>query len=300
MDRDARKALLRRYRVTSGRGFSLGDRDTDGGGPDGIDAEAGEALLADGVERLSALQQALYADGRWALLAVFQAMDAGGKDGTIRHVMSGVSPQGVDVTSFKQPGPSELGHDFLWRVHAAVPARGRIGIFNRSHYEEVLVARVHPEVLDRQGLPEARRGHGFWKQRMKDIRHFERYLDRQGVVVLKVFLHISKAEQRRRFLDRLEEPDKTWKFSPADLAERGHWDRYQEAYEEAIAGTATPEAPWLVVPGDRKWFARLVVVEAMVQALERLRLAPPAVTAEDKARLAEARRALEAEGRDGS
>ena len=296
MDREHRKALLRRYRVTSGRGFSLGDRDTDGGAPDGLDAEAGEALLADGVERLSALQQALYADGRWALLAVFQAMDAGGKDGTIRHVMSGVSPQGVDVTSFKQPGPSELGHDFLWRVHAAVPARGRIGIFNRSHYEEVLIARVHPEVLDRQGLPEARRGQGFWKQRMKDIRHFERYLDRQGVVVLKVFLHISKAEQRRRFLDRLEEPGKAWKFSSADLAERGHWDRYQEAYEDAIAGTATPEAPWFVVPGDRKWFARLVVVEAMIQALERLPLAPPEVTAEDEAKLAEARRVLEAEG----
>ncbi len=296
MDRDQRKALLRRYRVTSGRGFSLGDRDTDGGVLDGLDAKAGEALLADGVERLSALQQALYADGRWALLAVFQAMDAGGKDGTIRHVMSGVSPQGVDVTSFKQPGAAELGHDFLWRVHAAVPARGRIGIFNRSHYEEVLIARVHPEVLDRQSLPEARRGQGFWKQRMKDIRHFERYLDRQGVVVLKFFLHISKAEQRRRFLDRLEEPGKTWKFSSADLAERGHWDRYQEAYEDAIAGTATPEAPWFVVPGDRKWFARLVVVEAMVQALERMPLAPPEVTVEDEAKLAEARRALEAEG----
>ena len=296
MDRDQRKALLRRYRVTSGRVFSLGDRDTDGGAPDGIDAKTGEALLADGVKRLSALQQALYADGRWALLAVFQAMDAGGKDGTIRHVMSGVSPQGVDVTSFKQPGAAELGHDFLWRVHAAVPSRGRIGIFNRSHYEELLVARVHPEVLGRQDLPEARRGPGFWKQRMKDIRHFERYLDRQGVVVLKVFLHISKAEQRRRFLDRLEEPGKTWKFSASDLAERGHWDRYQEAYEEAIAGTATPEAPWFVVPGDRKWFARLVVVEAMIQALERLRLAPPEVTAEDEAKLAEARRALEAEG----
>ncbi len=296
MDRDARKALLRRYRVTTAKGFSLAGRDTSDEAPDGLDAETGKALLADGVERLSELQQALYADGRWALLAAFQAMDAGGKDGTIRHVMSGVNPQGVTVTSFKQPGPVELGHDFLWRIHEAVPARGRIGVFNRSHYEEVLVTRVHPEVLDRQDLPEARRGGGFWKQRMKDIRHFERYLDRQGVVVLKFFLHISKEEQRRRFLARLEEPDKNWKFSTADLAERAHWDRYQEAYEEAIAGTATPEAPWFVVPGDWKWFARLVVVEAMIQALERMQLAPPQVTAEDDEKLAAARRALEAEG----
>ena len=296
MDRDARKALLRRYRVTTGRGFSLAGRDTDGEAPDGTDAEAGKALLAEGVERLSALQQALYADGRWALLAAFQAMDAGGKDGTIRHVMSGVNPQGVSVTSFKQPGTAEIGHDFLWRIHAAVPTRGRIGIFNRSHYEEVLITRVHPEVLARQGLPEARRGSGFWKQRMKDIRHFERYLDRQGVVVLKFFLHISKEEQRRRFLSRLEEPDKNWKFSAADLAERSHWDRYQEAYQDAIAGTATPEAPWFVVPGDRKWFARLVVVEAMIQALERMPLGTPEATAEDRATLAEARRTLEAEG----
>ena len=296
MDRDARKALLRRYRVTSGRGFSLAGRDTDDQAPLGLDAEAGKVLLAEGVERLSALQQALYADGRWALLAVFQAMDAGGKDGTIRHVMSGVNPQGVSVFSFKQPGAVELGHDFLWRIHAAVPARGRIGIFNRSHYEEVLVTRIHPEVLDRQDLPEARRGGGFWKQRMKDIRHFERYLDRQGIVVLKFFLHISKEEQRQRFLARLEDPHKTWKFSSADLAERTHWDRYQDAYEDAIAGTATPEAPWFVVPSDRKWFARVVVVEAMIQALERMRLAPPEVTAEDEATLADARRALEAEG----
>ncbi len=295
MDRDARKALLRRYRVTAAKGFSLAGRDASDEAPGGLDAEAGKVLLADGVERLSELQQALYADGRWALLAAFQAMDAGGKDGTIRHVMSGVNPQGVTVASFKQPGPVELGHDFLWRIHGAVPSRGRIGVFNRSHYEELLVTRVHPEVLARQDLPEARRGNGFWKQRMKDIRHFERYLDRQGVVVLKFFLHISKEEQRRRFLARLEEPDKNWKFSSADLAERAHWDRYQEAYEEAIAGTATPEAPWFVVPGDRKWFARLVVVEAMIQALERMQLAPPQVTAEDEEKLAEARRALEAE-----
>ena len=296
MDRDVRKALLRRYRVSTGKHFSLADRPTHDDAPHGLDAEAGKALLAEGVERLSALQRTLYADGRWALLAVFQAMDAAGKDGTIRHVMSGVNPQGVSVFSFKQPGPVELGHDFLWRIHQGVPSRGRIGIFNRSHYEELLVTRVHPEVLEHQNLPDARRGGGFWKHRMKDIRHFERYLDRQGIVVLKFFLHISKEEQRQRFLARLDEPDKNWKFSAGDLAERALWDRYQEAYEDAIAGTATPEAPWFVVPGDQKWFARLVVVEAMIQALERMELAPPEVTAEDETTLAESRRVLEAEG----
>ena len=296
MDRDARKALLRRYRVTRAKGFSLADRDPGDLAGHELDAAEGKILLEEGVDRLSELQKALYADGRWALLATFQAMDAGGKDGTIQHVMSGVNPQGVSVTSFKQPGSIALGHDFLWRIHAAVPARGRIGIFNRSHYEEVLVAKVHPEVLDRQDLPEARRGGGFWKQRMKDIRHFESYLNRQGIVVLKFFLHISKEEQRQRFLARLQEPDKNWKFSSGDLAERAHWDRYQQAYEEAIAGTATPEAPWFVVPGDHKWFARVVVVEAMIQALERMRLAPPAAKAEDEAKRAQARRALEAEG----
>jgi PPK2 family polyphosphate:nucleotide phosphotransferase len=296
MDRDARKALVRRYRITQAKGFSLADHDP-ADLPDGMpDAAAGEALLAEGVARLSKLQQALYADGRWGLLAVFQAMDAAGKDGTIRHVMSGVNPQGVSVTSFKQPGPAELGHDFLWRIHAAVPARGRIGVFNRSHYEEVLVARVHPEVLDHQDLPEARRGGGFWKHRMKDIRHFERYLDRQGIVVVKFFLHISREEQRSRFLARLDDPDKTWKFSAADLGERERWDDYQHAYEEAIAGTATPEAPWVVVPGNRKWFARLVVVEALIEALEKLDLSPPEVAPADEAKLAAARQKLEAEG----
>ena len=233
MDRDARKALLRRYRVTTGRGFTLADRDTNDDAPHGLDAEAGKALLAEGVERLSALQQALYADGRWALLAAFQAMDAGGKDGTIRHVMSGVNPQGVSVFSFKQPGAVELGHDFLWRIHAAVPSRGRIGIFNRSHYEELLVARVHPEVLDRQDLPDARRGGGFWKQRMKDIRHFERYLDRQGIVVLKFFLHISKEEQRR--------PRRAGALGPLSGRIRGRDHRHRHAGSAVVRGARRPE-----------------------------------------------------------
>ena len=295
MDADARRRLLKRYRVTSSKGFSLADHDPGDTGSIGIDEEQGTVLLQDGVERLSALQQSLYANGRWAMLAVFQAMDAGGKDGTIKHVMSGVNPQGVGVTSFKQPGPVELGHDFLWRAHAAVPARGRIGIFNRSHYEEVLITRVHPEVLDRQDLPQERRGPKFWANRYKDIRHFERYLDRQGTILCKFFLNISKEEQRQRFLSRLDEPDKRWKFSIADLTERKHWEHYHVAYEEAIAATATPEAPWFVVPGNRKWYARLVVVEAMIQALERLDLSDPKITPAADAELDRARRQLEAE-----
>ncbi len=291
MDPALRKALLKRYRVTGGRQFRLSDHDP--ADLDGlpIDEEAGRALLAEGVERLAALQADLYADGRWALLAAFQAMDAGGKDGTIKHVMSGVNPQGVTVASFKQPGPVELGHDFLWRISAALPPRGRIGILNRSHYEEVLVTRVHPELLDHQRLPAAKHGHKFWKHRYRDIRSFESYLRRQGTVTLKFFLHISKDEQRQRFLARLDDPDKTWKFSAADLTERQHWDAYQGAYEDAIAATATSDAPWFVVPADRKWYAHLVVVEALIHALERLELSRPP----PEPGLAEARRQLEAE-----
>ena len=291
MDPALRKALLKRYRVTGGRQFRLSDHDPADRDGLPIDEEAGRALLAEGVERLAALQADLYADGRWALLAAFQAMDAGGKDGTIKHVMSGVNPQGVTVASFKQPGPVELGHDFLWRISAALPPRGRIGILNRSHYEEVLVTRVHPELLDHQRLPAAKHGHKFWKHRYRDIRSFEAYLRRQGTVTLKFFLHISKEEQRQRFLARLDDPDKTWKFSAADLAERQHWDAYQGAYEDAIAATATSDAPWFVVPADRKWYAHLVVVEALIHALERLELSRPP----PERGLAEARRQLEAE-----
>ncbi len=296
MDHETRKRLLKRCRVTSAKGFCLADHDPGDKGGLGIEEEQGRLLLQEGVERLSRLQQSLYSNGRWAVLAVFQAMDAAGKDGTIRHVMSGVNPQGVSVTSFKQPGPVELGHDFLWRIHAAVPARGRIGIFNRSHYEEVLIARVHPQVLETQDLPQERRGPKFWDNRLKDIRHFERYLDRQGIVVVKFFLNISKEEQRQRFLSRLDDPEKQWKFSTGDLGERDHWDEYQTAYEQAIAATATPEAPWFVVPGDSKWYAHLVVVEAMNQALERCDLSMPEVTPAIRAELEQARQRLEAEG----
>jgi PPK2 family polyphosphate:nucleotide phosphotransferase len=287
--------LLERYRVTDGDGFALKHFDpADEGGPE-ITKEAAAAMLADGVARLSALQIKLYAQDRWALLASFQAMDAAGKDGTIKHVMTGVNPQGVQVTSFKQPGPEALDHDFMWRIHQAVPPRGRIGIFNRSHYEEVLVCRVHPELIDKQMLPDAVRGKKFWKHRLEDIASFECYLARQGVAQVKFFLHLSKAEQKRRFLARIDTPDKNWKFSTADLKERAHWDAYQDAYEAAIAATATPHAPWYVVPADHKWFTHLMVVEAMIAALEALELKEPVMPPEQLAALQAARQALDEE-----
>ncbi len=226
------------------------------------------------------------------MLCAFQAMDAAGKDGTIKHVMSGVNPQGVQVTSFKAPGPEELAHDFLWRSIRALPQRGHIGIFNRSHFEEVLVVRVHPEMLERQHVPPELIGKHVWRQRLEAISNFETYLARQGTVVLKFFLNVSKAEQRRRFLERLDEPGKHWKFSPSDLAERGYWDAYQDAYEEAIAATATLGAPWFIVPADNKWFTRLIVVAAMVDALHRLDLSMPPPTAAQESAWAAARKAL--------
>lgn len=258
----------------------------------GLDKERAAALLAGSVERLARLQVVLAAAAERSLLVVLQAMDAGGKDGTIRHVMSGVNPQGVRVTSFKQPGGVELQQDFLRRVHAAVPLRGEIGLFNRSHYEDVLVGRVHPDRLD-PALRE-RAGHGaFWDDRLSDIVAFESYLARQGVTIVKVFLHISKDEQKRRFLSRIDHPDKLWKLSAADITERERWDDYQRAYEAAISATATKKAPWFVVPADHKWFARLVVVETIVQALEGMGLAFPEPDPEEVARLEKARASLE-------
>ena len=289
------RKLLDRYRITSGKGFRLKDQDPADTGSGLVDHAESEALLADGVRRLEALQELLYPQNQWAMLCVFQAMDAAGKDGTIKHVMSGVNPQGVQVTSFKQPGPEDLDHDFLWRISRRLPMRGQIGVFNRSHYEEVLVVRVHPELLTRQHLPPALNGKKVWKHRLEDIASFERYLSRQGFVILKFFLHLSRDEQKRRFLARLDTPDKNWKFSVGDIAERGHWDEYMAAYDDAIASTAAPHAPWFVVPADHKWFARMIVVEAMVAALEDLDLHAPELTPEAHARLAEARRTLEAE-----
>ncbi len=289
------KKLLDRYRVVDGRGFRLSAFDPADRGGDAVDPAEVTDLLAKGVARLAELQQLLFADDQWSLLLVLQAMDAAGKDGTIKHVMTGVNPQGVDVTPFKQPGPEDLMHGFLWRIHQHAPARGRIAIFNRSHYEDVLITRVHPEMIDHLHLPDAVRGKKFWKHRLEDIAAFETYLAHQGTVVLKMFLHVSKEEQKRRFLSRLDEKHKNWKFSAADLRERGFWDAYQEAYEAAIEKTATPHAPWFVVPADDKDFAHLVVAEALIEALEGMDLKLPVVPEAEAELLRKARAELQSE-----
>ena len=289
--------IIKRFRVDEPDKFRLSQIDP--GDTCGLDIEKAEAkaLLADGVERLAALQEKLYAQDRWAVLAVFQAMDAAGKDGAIKHVMSGINPQGCQVHAFKQPSREELDHDFLWRIAKALPERGRIGIFNRSHYEEVLVVRVHQEHLERQRLPKTLAGKDVWQERFKSIRKFERHLAHNGVLILKFFLHVSKEEQRQRFLARLEEPAKRWKFEMGDVAERKLWAKYMNAYEEAIRHTSREEAPWYVVPADNKWFARLVIAEAMVDAMEKLNLEFPKVEGAALKELNKVRRALEAEKR---
>jgi PPK2 family polyphosphate:nucleotide phosphotransferase len=289
------RRVLDRFRITDGKGFKLKHFDPADTAGNLLSKPEADTLLHTGVTRLAELQEKLYAQDSWAVLCVFQAMDAAGKDGTIKHVMSGVNPQGVQVTSFKAPGPEELSHDFLWRSMRALPQRGRIGIFNRSHYEEVLVVRVHQDILAKQRLPAKLIGKKIWDQRLESIAAFERYLSRQGTVVLKFFLNVSKEEQKRRFLERLDEPGKNWKFSQSDLAERGHWDAYQAAYEDAIAATAKPYAPWFVVPADNKWFTRLVVVAAMIEALDKLDLTLPKPDPEAQTALQIARKKLEAE-----
>jgi PPK2 family polyphosphate:nucleotide phosphotransferase len=287
--------LLDRYRISDGKGFSLKNHDPADKGGNLVDHAKLDDVLAAGVARLAELQIRLYAAETHSLLVVLQAMDAAGKDGTIKHVMTGVNPQGVNVTSFKQPGPIDLQHGFLWRVHAAAPMRGRIAIFNRSHYEDVLVCRVHPELLDKQGLPDSCRGRKFWKHRLEDIVNFETYMAHQGTTTIKIFLHVSKDEQKRRFLSRIDEPHKNWKFSAADLHERDFWDAYQNAYEAAITATAQQDAPWFVVPADNKPFAHLVVAEAMIEALEKLDLKEPSPPEAEAALLEEARKKLEEE-----
>ena len=259
------------------------------------DKPRAQELLASGVKLLAELQDRLYAQDRWAVLLLFQAMDAAGKDGAIKHVMSGVNPQGCEVYSFKAPSDEELDHDFLWRCAKRVPERGRIGIFNRSYYEEVLVVRVHPEILQKQKLPPERITKRIWKERFEDIRGFEHYLGRNGVVVRKFFLHVSRDEQKKRFLERLENPEKHWKFSSADVAERGHWKRYMAAYEDAIRHTATEDAPWYVVPADNKWFTRIVVAGAIIEALASLDLRYPKLSRTQRRELAAARERLLAE-----
>jgi len=291
----ARK-LIEPYRITDGKGFRLDDFDpADSQGLSAEDKPRAQEALKTGVELLARLQDKLYAQDRWALLAIFQAMDAAGKDGAIKHVMSGINPAGCQVASFKAPSPQELDHDYLWRCQRELPERGRIGIFNRSYYEEVLVVRVHPEILAKGKLaPELLKG-DLWEARFEDIRNFERYLTRNGTTIVKFFLNVSPGEQRRRFLQRLEDPAKQWKFSAADLAERAKWKQYMKAYEELIRATASEHAPWYVVPADRKWFTRIVVAAAMVDALESLDLAYPTVTKAQQAELAKVRNALEAE-----
>lgn len=290
--------LVERFRVSDGDSFKL--KHFDPAETCGLDIEKDEAreLLQAGVERLRGLQERLYAEKRWAVLIVLQAIDTAGKDSTIEHVMSGINPQGCRVTSFKAPGLRELRHDFLWRTTCALPERGEIGIFNRSYYEEVLVVRVHEDLLARQGLAPELAGEDIWRGRFESIRDFERHLARNGTVILKFFLNLSKDEQRRRFLARIDEPDKNWKFEPADLVERRHWDDYQTAYQEAIAGTATKHAPWHVVPADNKWFTRLVVAAAIVDCLQRLDPKFPKVDEEVRKAMAHARRDLLAEDDD--
>ena len=267
----------------------------------GLDIEKKEAkdLLADDVKRLSDLQERLYAEDRWSVLLIFQAMDAAGKDSAIKHVMSGVNPQGCQVHAFKAPSAQELDHDFLWRTTMALPERGRIGIFNRSYYEEVLVVRVHQKILEGQKLPKGLVTDRIWHERYESIRDFERHMARNGTLILKFFLNVSKGEQRKRFLDRIEEPAKRWKFSMGDVAERALWDRYMEAYEEMIQHTSAPEAPWYVVPADHKWFTRLMVARTIVNALDRLDPKFPRVDGAALEELKKAREALLAEGKAG-
>jgi PPK2 family polyphosphate:nucleotide phosphotransferase len=288
--------ISRRYRIEKGKDFRM--KDFDPGDTAGLKSEfkqEAQVLLKNGVEELAELQDKLYAQDHWGLLLIFQAMDAAGKDGTIKHVMSGVNPQGVQVYSFKSPSPEELDHDYLWRCMKCIPERGRIGIFNRSYYEEVLVVRVHPEYLQGEKIPEECKEKGIWKQRFENISNFERYLSDNGIAVCKFFLNVSKEEQKKRFMERLDKSDKNWKFSAADVKERQRWDDYMDAYEDMIRHTATKFAPWYVVPADNKWFTRLVVSAAVTEALLQIDPKYPKVDDEAKKRLAEARKLLQAE-----
>jgi PPK2 family polyphosphate:nucleotide phosphotransferase len=295
--RAARK-FAKPYRVTRKDGFRLKDIDPRGTGDlQQEDKPRAKEALQTGIEALAELQDMLYAQDRWGVLLVFQAMDAAGKDGAIKHVMSGINPQGCHVTSFKAPSAEELDHDYLWRCNRNLPERGRIGIFNRSYYEEVLVLRVHPELLEHQKLPPARMSKDIWERRYRDIRAHERYLNDNGVIVRKFFLHVSRAEQKRRFLERIDNPEKNWKFSAADARERTHWKEYMAAYETAIRETATPSCPWYVVPADNKWFTRVVVAAVVIETLASLGLHYPKVSQAKLEELASVRKALMAEDR---
>jgi PPK2 family polyphosphate:nucleotide phosphotransferase len=279
--------------ITEGRGFRLKRIDPDDTRGFSAAKEEAEGLLRDLVERIARLQETLYAQNQWSVLLIFQAMDAAGKDSAIEHVFSGVNPQGVQVFSFKAPSAEELDHDFLWRTTVRLPERGRIGVFNRSYYEEVLVVRVHPEFLQAQRLPSRLVTDRIWRERFEDIASFERHLARSGYAIRKFFLHVSEEEQARRFLKRLEEPDKRWKFSMGDVREREKWADYMVAYEDMIRRTSAPHAPWVVVPADRKWFARLVIAGAVLHVLEGLRLQAPTVSPGQERELDTVRKALQ-------
>jgi PPK2 family polyphosphate:nucleotide phosphotransferase len=294
--------LIKLFQVAPGEKVRLKQRDTSWAqtadlkelGKDEVKGRA-ETILAENLTQLTEAQELLYANDVYSVLLILQAMDAAGKDGTIKHVMSGVNPQGCQVFSFKKPSDEELDHNFLWRYMKALPERGRIGIFNRSYYEEVLVVKVHSELQERQKLPPGKRGKAFWQERYDDINHFERHLTRNGTIILKFFLHISKNEQKKRFLERLEDPEKHWKFSTSDLAERGFWKDYMEAFEEALSATSTEGAPWYVIPADHKWVVRAVVADIVTSAIGSLQLTFPEVTAEKRKALREAKVQLEQE-----
>jgi PPK2 family polyphosphate:nucleotide phosphotransferase len=286
------KRLIKRFTIADGRGFRIGDIDP--GSTAGVESkDHAVELLTRSENRLHTLQGQLYAEGTWSLLLIFQAMDAAGKDSIISHVMAGVNPQGCQVYSFKQPSSEELAHDFLWRTTRRLPERGRIGIFNRSYYEEVLIVRVHPEILGSQRLPAPLVSKHIWQERFDDINSFERHLHRSGTVVLKFFLHVSKKEQKERFLERLEKPDKNWKFSTTDVNERHYWHDYMKAYEDMIRHTATPHAPWFVVPADHKWFTRVVVANVLTDTLSNLHVNFPTLDRQKRKELKAVREALE-------
>jgi PPK2 family polyphosphate:nucleotide phosphotransferase len=286
-----REKFIKPFRVENGKHFRLKDHDP--GDTRGLASEGDAAdLLKKGIRQMAELQDRLYAQDRWAVLVILQAMDAAGKDSVIKHVMSGVNPQGCQVSAFKEPNSEELDHDFLWRANKNLPRRGDIGIFNRSYYEEVLVVRVHDELLKKERIPSPLISKHIWKERFEDINSHERYLTRNGIVIRKFFLNVSKEEQKKRFLRRLEEPEKNWKLSPSDVRERERWDDYMNAYEDMIAHTASEHAPWYIVPADNKWFTRAVVAEAVIETLESLKLTYPKLDAEQKKQLKAAREAL--------
>ena len=297
-----KKEIIDMFRVKPGKKVHLKDHETGWEQTEAFKSlgkkvikERAKEVLEKSIEELSECQELLYADDRYSLLIVLQAMDAAGKDGTIRHVMSGVNPQGCQVFSFKKPSDEELDHNFLWRYMKALPERGRIGIFNRSYYEDVLVVKVHKELLDKQKLPDGKRGKAFWEQRYEDINAFEQHLVRNGTVILKFFLNVSKKEQKKRFMDRLQRPEKNWKFSLADLKERAYWDDYVEAFEDAISATSTKIAPWYIIPADDKWATRAIVADIITCTLHDLDLQFPNMTEEQQKLLTEARKSLEAE-----